>query len=60
MMIVDVQDWINLPAMVTIMKRHRFSEGFCSCCGQPWPCDVRLVQGLVVKDLGESDVVSPV
>ena len=59
-MTVEVNAWVNLPALVTIMRRHRFQEGFCVCDGQPWPCDVRLIQGSLIKELEDGDVVPPV
>ena len=30
-------------AMHTLVMRHRRGDGFCRCCGQPWPCDVRIL-----------------
>lgn len=29
-----------------ILARHVESEGFCKCCNQPWPCDLRVVREL--------------
>ena len=29
--------------VVTMVNRHKESEGFCQCDGQPWPCDLKIL-----------------
>ena len=46
----EFNDMVSLPVVVTIIKRHQNVEGFCQCCGQAWPCDVRILEGLLIKE----------
>lgn len=43
-------DLVSLPTVVTILNRHKYNEGFCECCGQPWPCDIRILEGILIRD----------
>jgi len=36
-----------LERMSRVSRRHKNDEGMCRSCGQPWPCDVDLVIGIV-------------
>jgi hypothetical protein len=45
----EFNDMVSLPVIVTIVQRHQDSDGLCQCCGQPWPCDVRILEGLLLK-----------
>lgn len=40
----------DMGAIKILAKRHGESEGFCRCCGEPWPCDVRLIDGILFED----------
>ena len=46
----EFKDMVSLPVIVTIIRRHRNIEGFCQCCHQPWPCDVRILERLLIKE----------
>lgn len=47
----QLNDAVSLSTVVTIVKRHRNEAGFCRCDNQPWPCDVRIMSGLLLKEL---------
>jgi hypothetical protein len=49
----EFRDPISLPTVVTIIQRHQNVEGFCQCCFQSWPCDVRILEGILIKEVGE-------
>ena len=52
------RDPVSLPTLVTIIKRHRNLEGFCRCCAQPWPCDVRIMSGILITEVPSEGVVT--
>lgn len=33
----------KVHALHTMIARHRNDKGLCRCCGQPWPCDLRIL-----------------
>ena len=45
----EFNDMVSLPTLVTIINRHQNVEGFCQCCSQAWPCDVRIIEGICLK-----------
>lgn len=45
-------DMVSLPTVVTILNRHANDEGFCRCCAQAWPCDVRILEGILLRSEG--------
>lgn len=47
----QLNDAVSLSTVVTIIKRHRNEQGFCRCCSQPWPCDVRIMSRLLLKEV---------
>ena len=47
----ELNDPISLSTVVTITKRHANAEGFCRCCLQPWPCDVRILGGILIREV---------
>ncbi len=49
----EFRDPISLPTLVTIISRHQNCEGFCECCNQAWPCDVRIIEGICIREVVE-------
>ena len=49
----EFNDVVSLPTIVTIIQRHQNVEGLCQCCSQPWPCDVRILEGILIKEAAE-------
>ena len=49
----EFRDPVSLPTVVTILSRHALAEGEnkCRSCGQPWPCDVRILSGLLIREV---------
>ena len=43
-------DMVSLPTVVTILNRHANDEGSCQCCRQAWPCDVRILEGILIRE----------
>jgi hypothetical protein len=50
----EFNDMVSLPTVVTIIQRHKEAEGFCVCDEQPWPCDVRILEGILIKEAAVS------
>jgi hypothetical protein len=46
-------DMVSLPTVITLLNRHKNNEGFCEGCAQPWPCDVRILEGILIQELDE-------
>ena len=46
----QIKDAISLSTVMTITKRHRNEEGKCRDCGEAWPCDVRILEGLLIEE----------
>jgi len=45
---IELNQGVNVSSMVTLMNRHRNSEGFCRTCAEPWPCDVRIIEKMLI------------
>lgn len=47
----EFNDMASLPTVVSIIKRHRDVDGVCVGCGQYWPCDVRILEGILIQEV---------
>jgi hypothetical protein len=43
-----IDEGANVNTIETVVRRHQNRQGFCQCCDQPWPCDVRVISGLIL------------
>ena len=48
-------DMVSLPTVVTILNRHKLAQDVnrCQCCLQVWPCDVRILEGILIREVDE-------
>ena len=51
MLTTTLKETVNVSSLVVLIKRHVNDEGFCICCDQPWPCDVRLIKGILLREV---------
>ena len=45
---LKLNESVSVATLAVIMGRHTEAEGLCRSCKQPWPCDVRIIKGLVL------------